>query len=181
MVADGGVKPPTYPILAELHPKESLKVKLVLKIAAGIVLAVVLLMAGCSALIASAPVQEALDETAAPAGQSETAAPAGQSESVGWSESAGQKNARRSAESYIEMSGFSRSGLIEQLGFEGYSPADATYAVDAIAANWNEQAARSAQEYIDMSGFSHSGLIEQLEFDGYTSTEATSGAAAVGL
>ena len=57
------------------------------------------------------------------------------------SETAGQENARRTAESYLDFSAFSRSGLIKQLTFEGYSEADATYAVDAVAVNWNEQAA----------------------------------------
>ena len=43
-------------------------------------------------------------------------------------ESAGQRNAVRSAESYVDMTGFSRSGLIEQLEYEDFSAADATYA-----------------------------------------------------
>ena len=33
----------------------------------------------------------------------------------------GEKNALGSAESYIDMSGFSREGLIKQLKFEGFS------------------------------------------------------------
>ena len=45
------------------------------------------------------------------------------------SETAGQENARRSAESYLDTAAFSRSGLIKQLQFEGYSAADASYGV----------------------------------------------------
>ena len=46
-----------------------------------------------------------------------------------------QRNAVRSAERYIEMKGFSRAGLIEQLSSEygeGYKIADATFAVDSL-------------------------------------------------
>jgi hypothetical protein len=92
-----------------------------------------------------------------------------------------QDNAVRTANDYLDTSAFSRSGLIHQLKFEGYSLADATYAVDTVSVDWNEQAAKSAQSYLDMSGFSRSGLIEQLEFEGYTSAQATYGVNAVGL
>jgi len=76
---------------------------------------------------------------------------------------------------------FSRQGLIDQLEFEGYSTADATYGVDAQNADWNQQAALKAEEYLDLMAFSRSGLIEQLEFEGFTSSEAAYGADAVGL
>jgi hypothetical protein len=159
--------------------------KLVLKIALGIILAFILLVAGCSALLASDPeVREATaalaDTASAPAPQAESFETE-PSETADTDETAGQENARRSAESYIDTAAFSRSGLIKQLEFEGYSVADATYAVDAIAVDWNEQAAKSAQSYLDMSGFSRSGLIEQLEFEGYTPAEATYGVDAAGL
>ena len=42
------------------------------------------------------------------------------------------------------LSGFSRSGLIDQLKYEGFSTEDATVAVDSITVDWNEQAARKA-------------------------------------
>jgi host cell surface-exposed lipoprotein len=62
-------------------------------------------------------------------------------------------------EDYLASQGFSRSGLIRQLKYEGYSVADATYAVDAIGVDWNKQAAKVAQDYLDTQGFSRSGLI----------------------
>lgn len=96
-------------------------------------------------------------------------------------ESSGQENARRSAESYLQLSAFSRAGLIKQLKYEGYSVADATYVVDAISPDWNEQAAKSAESYLDLSGFSRSGLIKQLEYEGYTHTQAVYGASQAGL
>jgi len=97
-----------------------------------------------------------------------------------------QKNAVRSAKQYISMSGFSRSGLIDQLSSEygdGYEVADATAAVDSLTIDWNEQAARSAKQYLDMSGFSCNGLIDQLSSDAgdkYTVEQATFGAEQAG-
>ena len=89
------------------------------------------------------------------------------------SETAGQQNARESAETYLGTAAFSRSGLIKQLKFEGYSLADATYAVGAITVNWKEQAAKSAQTYLGTAAFSRSGLIKQLKFEGYSLADAT--------
>jgi hypothetical protein len=76
---------------------------------------------------------------------------------------------------------FSRKSLIEQLEYEGFSTKDATYAVDAISPNWNEQAAKSAQSYLETMGFSRSGLIDQLKYEGFNEAQATYGADAVGL
>lgn len=97
-----------------------------------------------------------------------------------------QKNAVRSAEQYINMTGFSRDGLIEQLSSSagsGYEVADATVAVDSLNVDWNEQAVRSAEQYLDMTGFSCDGLIEQLSSSAgskYTVDEATHGAQQAG-
>ena len=96
-------------------------------------------------------------------------------------ETPGQENARRAAESYLETAPFSRKGLIRQLKFEGYSEKDATYAVDAVGANWNEQAAKAAQSYLDTQPFSRSGLIRQLKFEGFTTAQATYGVNKAGL
>jgi len=97
-----------------------------------------------------------------------------------------QRNAVRSAEQYLSMMGFSRSGLIKQLSSDagdGYSVADATVAVDHLNVDWNEQATRSAKQYLSMMGFSCSGLIEQLSSsagDQYTMNQATHGARQAG-
>ena len=87
----------------------------------------------------------------------------------------------RSAADYLDYSAFSRSGLIDQLEFEGYSTDDATFAVDALGVDWNEQAAKSAEDYLDYSAFSRSGLIEQLEFEGYSREQAEYGVDQAGL
>ena len=96
-------------------------------------------------------------------------------------ETPGQENARRTAEGYIDMSAFSRKGLIEQLSYEGYSKKDAAYAAGAVHANWNDQAAKAAKAYLDQSGFSRSGLIDQLKFEGYTPQQAKHGVTKAGL
>jgi len=92
-----------------------------------------------------------------------------------------QQQAEQSAEDYLNYSAFSRAGLIDQLEYEGFSTADATYGVDAQNANWNAQAALMAQEYLDYSSFSRTGLIDQLIFEGFTRAQATYGVNAAGL
>lgn len=96
-------------------------------------------------------------------------------------ESPGQENARESAETYLDVSAFSRTGLIKQLKFEGYSEKDATYGVDVQKADWNKQAAAKAQEYLDTSSFSRDGLIGQLKYEGFTDAQAAYGVNKVGL
>lgn len=88
----------------------------------------------------------------------------------------GERNALKSAQSYLDYSAFSYEGLIEQLEFEGYSNDEATYAADNCGADWNEQALKSAKSYLEYSAFSYTGLIEQLEFEGFTANQATYGA-----
>lgn len=93
-----------------------------------------------------------------------------------------QKNAVRSAQQYLSISGFSRNGLIDQLSSpygDGYDVADATAAVDSLSINWNEQAVRSARQYLSLMGFSCRNLINQLSSDAgdkYTVNQATYGA-----
>lgn len=96
-------------------------------------------------------------------------------------ESVSQANARASAEDYLSMSAFSRTGLIKQLKFEGFNLKDATYGADAVNADWMAQAAESAKAYLDMSSFSHSGLVTQLKFEGFTTEQAEYGVKKAGL
>ena len=86
-----------------------------------------------------------------------------------------QRNAVSSAASYLKYSSFSRSGLISQLQYEGFSLPDATYGTDAQNANWNSQAVKTAASYLRSSSFSRSGLISQLQYEGFSSSEATYG------
>ena len=84
--------------------------------------------------------------------------------------------ARRKAQDYLDFSAFSRSGLIDQLEFEGFPTDAATVAVDSLPIDWYEQAAKKAKDYIEFSAFSHSGLVDQLEFEGFSPDEAEHGA-----
>lgn len=98
-----------------------------------------------------------------------------------------QRNALKSAESYLNTTGFSRLGLIQQLSSsagDSYPKADATWAVDHLNADWNAQAVRSGKSYLDMTGFSRAGLIQQLSSDAgdkYTKAQATYAANKLGL
>jgi len=97
-----------------------------------------------------------------------------------------QANAARTAKQYLDMTGFSRRGLIQQLSSgagNGYNVTDATAAVDSLTVDWNEQAVRSAKQYLSMTGFSCSGLTKQLSSDAgskYTEAQARYGAQQAG-
>ena len=91
-----------------------------------------------------------------------------------------QENALASAKKYLNYTSFSRQGLIEQLEYEQYSKAAATWAVDNCGANWNEQAAKTAEKYLKYSSFSRQGLIDQLEYEGFTHEQALYGVEQVG-
>jgi hypothetical protein len=98
-----------------------------------------------------------------------------------------QQNAIESARSYLDYSGFSRAGLIQQLTSkygEGYKMTDAVFAVNHIKVNWNQEAVESARAYLDMTSFSRAGLIQQLTSkygEQFTLAQATYAADHVGL
>jgi len=96
-------------------------------------------------------------------------------------ETVSQRNARQSATDYLDMTSFSRKGLIGQLEYEGFTQDDAAYGVDALNADWNEQAAKSAADYLNMTSFSRSGLIDQLVYEGFTRAQAEYGVGTTGL
>lgn len=96
-------------------------------------------------------------------------------------ESVSQRNAREKAADYLDFSAFSRSGLIDQLKYEGFAQNDAGYGVDALHVDWNEQAAKKAADYLEFSSFSASGLIEQLVYEGFTQAQAEYGVSTTGL
>jgi hypothetical protein len=94
--------------------------------------------------------------------------------------SVSRDNATEKALDYLAYTSFSRTGLIKQLMYEGFSRSDATYGADATHANWYKQAALKAAEYMDYSAFSRSGLIAQLKYEGFTAGQAIYGAKSVG-
>ena len=92
-----------------------------------------------------------------------------------------QQNALRSAQDYLGLMSFSRTGLIDQLEYEGFSTEDATWGVDRVTVDWNEQAAKSAKNYLELMSFSRSGLVEQLIYEGFTPAQAEYGVSQTGL
>jgi hypothetical protein len=96
-------------------------------------------------------------------------------------ETVSQTNARQKAADYLDYTSFSRSGLIDQLLYEGFSTEDATYGVDALGVDWMAQAAGKAADYLEYTSFSHSGLIDQLLYEGFSQAEAEYGVSTTGL
>lgn len=159
---------------------------------------VVLLMGGCTVALVAAggdAVNDAIDELETPTPQpTETTEPqTDEPDENGDNEGGGsdpkpekqytvaQENAIGTAADYLDYSAFSRSGLIEQLKFEGYKVTDATIAVDSLKVDWNAQAVAAAKDYLDYSNFSRQGLIDQLMFEGYTESQAVYGVKRTGL
>lgn len=129
-----------------------------------------------------APAAEPAVTTPAPAPTTEEAEPVAPVEeptrpepSPAPSYSVSQESAIRSAESYLSFTPFSRLGLIDQLEYEGYSTAEAEFAVDSLSVNWDEQAVGSAQSYISFMSFSRQGLIDQLIYEGFSESQAIYG------
>lgn len=89
-------------------------------------------------------------------------------------------NAKRMAKQYIAYSAFSRTGLIEQLVYEGFTNSISTKAVDSLKLNWNKQAGKMAKSYLEYSAFSRDGLLEQLVYEGFSQSQAEAGLKAVG-
>lgn len=89
-------------------------------------------------------------------------------------------NCIKTAQQYINYTAFSRSGLISQLEYEGYSTESAEYSVDSLNIDWNNQCAKMAQQYLDYSSFSRSGLYDQLAYEGFSSEQIEYGLSQVG-
>jgi len=98
-----------------------------------------------------------------------------------------QQQAIGSAQDYLSYQAFSRKGLIEQLSSkygEGFSRADATFAINHIKVDWNKEAVQSAKDYLSTQHFSRAGLIEQLSSSfgaGFTKAQAIYAVNHVGL
>ncbi len=97
------------------------------------------------------------------------------------SATAGEKNALRSAKTYLAVQAFSYNGLVAQLKFEGFTEEQASHGVDNCGADWMEQAKKSAAQYLKLMAYSKDALIAQLEFDGFTHEQAVYGAEVNGL
>ena len=93
----------------------------------------------------------------------------------------GQREALQAAKSYLSFGSFSRAGLISQLTSsygEGFSRADAVWAVNHAHANWYREAVQAARSYLSTGSFSRAALIQQLESpygDHFTHAQAVYG------
>ena len=67
-----------------------------------------------------------------PPGAMAVPAPPPATEDSSGDETVSQANARRKAADYPDFSAFSRSGLIEQLEFEGFSQAESEHGADSV-------------------------------------------------
>ncbi len=98
-----------------------------------------------------------------------------------------QQQALVAAQQYVDFGPFSRTGLTKQLASEygnGFSKADAAWAVDHVHANWNAEAVEAARAYLEMDGFSRASLTKQLTSkygDGFTKAQAAYAVKKVGL
>jgi hypothetical protein len=98
-----------------------------------------------------------------------------------------QQQAIGSAKDYLSTQAFSRKGLIKQLSSkygEGFSRADARFAVSHIQVDWNKEAVQSAKDYLSTQHFSRAGLIGQLSSsfgEGFTQAQAIYAVNHVGL
>lgn len=140
------------------------------------ILTMLAMMFGLTACVVEAPPETGQTQT-----QQDEPAKKDKKESEEPKETTSQEQARISAESYLDMGGFSKTGLIEQLEFEGFSTDDARYAVSAVDVNWKAQAVLSAEGYMDLGGFSKQSLIDRLLFEGFTQDQASAAAKAVGF
>ena len=102
-----------------------------------------------------------------------------------------QQNAYDAAVDYLDLSAFSRAGLIGQLSSEygsQFPAADAEFAVSRLEregeVDWNAEAAEAAKDYLELSSFSRQGLLDQLtsEFGSqFTPAQAKHGVNQTGL
>ena len=163
----------------------------------------VLLFVGCAIAVCALPgcgeTRTVVETVTAPAanasntgsgntgGTGNTGKAGGSSGASSSSSTLSQQNAVNAAENYLQLSGFSKQGLIDQLSSSagnGYSIHDATVAVDSLDVNWDAQAVRSAKDYLHDSPFSCQGLIQQLSSSAgsqYTAAQAQYAATKVGL
>jgi hypothetical protein len=144
----------------------------------------VLALAACGAPTTEAPGQDPTTaaQSEAPAAQ-ETPAEAPATPAMTKS----QEQALGAAQSYVDTMPFSKAGLVAQLTseFDGFSKADAAFAVKYVKADWKAEAVEAAQSYLDSGmSFSRKALIAQMTSkygSQFTKAEATYAADKVGL
>lgn len=102
---------------------------------------------------------------------------------------AAQSQSVLAARGYLDSGiGFSAQGLLDQLTSSygnGFAAADAQFAEDTLAPDWNAQAVKAAKGYLSSGmGFSHASLVDQLSSaygNKFTAEQAEYAATQVGL
>jgi hypothetical protein len=100
-----------------------------------------------------------------------------------------QQQAVQAAQGYLsDGQGFSKEGLTQQLtssSGNGFSQADAAFAISYLNPDWNAQAVEAAQGYVKAGmGFSRAEMIQQLTAaagDGFTYSQAVYAVNKIGL
>jgi len=168
------------------------------KIVAGIIAVPIVIVGGCTALVAGSMGAETVAgqadkqpviSTAAPSthGTPRAPKPVEKAPTKKPGRTVAQEQAIGAAQDYLRVSAYSRAELIDQLTSEygsGFAKADATYAVDSLKVDWYAQAVKAARAYLEVSNFSRAGLIEQLssKYGGqFTRAQAVHAVKAVGL
>ena len=118
-------------------------------------LAVVILIGGCTKLVSTPAETTTATETAAVDTTTEVTVATVAEETVANTQavdtqavtdtaSVGEKTALRKAHDYLNYTAFSYTGLIGQLEYEGFTTEEATRAADNCGADWNELAVKKA-------------------------------------
>jgi hypothetical protein len=147
-----------------------------------------LISASSAVPAASAPAASAPAASAPAASAPAASAPAASAPATP-SMTAAQAQAVQAAQSYLALgSGFSYESLLKQLTSsygDGFSVADATFAINYLKPDWDQQAVEAAKGYLALgTGFSRDSLIQQLTSsygDGFTQSQADYAVAKVGL
>ena len=165
------------------------------KVLTGLIASGALVVIGAAASASNKPSTTASDTGAAGSSASASASSAAASSAPSTaaapsspSMTTAQQQAVEAAQGYLSMgSGFSEQGLIKQLtssAGNGFTEAQAEYAVNHLHPDWDAQAVDAAKGYMQIGGFSQATLIQQLTSSygsGFTEAQAEYAASQVGL
>jgi SOS response regulatory protein OraA/RecX len=83
-----------------------------------------------------------------------------------------QESALARAKLYLQQGYFSERGLREKLIQDGYSAANAAFAVNRCYVDWSTQAVNAAKSYVKNRAISESALLKLLLSDGFTNEQS---------
>lgn len=150
---------------------------------------VAVLLSGCGSDLNVTPTDDSTSSVVAHGGDSAMSSPSASPKAITTAQSMtkSQEQALGAAQDYLKFQAFSKKGLIQQLSSkygDGFSLADATWAVNHLKVNWNQEAYLAGKNYLEFQHFSRSGLIQQLSSsagDQFTKAQATYAVDKLGL